>query len=109
LNLIGLYEWQIKEVIDTAFDTGGGDPNDAFDHIVASGPNALTLHYFGGDRQIQDGDLLLMDLGAKYQGYCSDISRTFPVNGTFTPRQRALPTGSRCPDRRGRDHGARGL
>ena len=57
---------------------------------VASGANAAILHYGQNDRQIQDGDLVLIDGGIAYRGYSSDISRTFPANGRFTPRQREL-------------------
>ena len=90
LELVGMYEWEVKAVIDASFAASGADPDLAFDHIVASGPNAIELHYAGGDRMIQDGDLVLIDIGAKFSGYSGDISRTFPANGTFTARQRDL-------------------
>jgi methionine aminopeptidase len=90
MDLVGLKEWEVKDVISQVFDEQGSDSSYAFSHIVASGPNALSLHYSGGSRTIQDGDLLLMDLGARYNGYCGDISRTIPANGTFTDRQREV-------------------
>ncbi len=90
LDLVGMYEWEVKAAVDASFASSGADPELAFDHIVASGPNAIVLHYAGGDRMIQDGDLVLIDIGARFSGYCGDISRTIPGNGAFTPRQREL-------------------
>jgi len=58
--------------------------------IVGSGPNACVLHYNDNDRQMKDGDLLLIDAGCEFDFYASDITRTFPVNGTFTAPQREL-------------------
>ena len=60
----------------------------AYPSIVASGPNACVLHYRDNDRQMQAGDLLLIDAGCEYQGYASDITRTFPVSGKFTGPQK---------------------
>lgn len=62
----------------------------AYEPIIASGPNACILHYVKNDRQMADGDLLLMDFGAEYANYAADLTRTVPVNGRFTPRQRAV-------------------
>ena len=62
----------------------------AYSSIVASGPNACVLHYRENNRQMNDGDLLLIDAGCEYQGYASDITRTFPVNGQFTGAQKAI-------------------
>ncbi len=90
MDLVGLYEWEVKEIVDDVFEVHGADAYPAFPHIVASGPNALELHYFGSSRQIREGDLVLVDIGARYSGYCGDITRTFPAGGTFTPRQREL-------------------
>jgi len=58
--------------------------------IVGSGPNACVLHYHANDRQMKDGDLLLIDAGCEFDYYASDITRTFPVNGRFTAPQRAV-------------------
>jgi Xaa-Pro aminopeptidase len=58
--------------------------------IVGSGPNACVLHYHANDRQMKDGDLLLIDAGCEYDYYASDITRTFPVNGRFSAAQRAV-------------------
>ncbi|NLC54886.1 MAG: M24 family metallopeptidase [Erysipelothrix sp.] len=62
----------------------------AFDTIAASGANATTLHYVTNDNIAKDGDLILFDLGATSDLYCADISRTYPVNGKFTKRQKEL-------------------
>lgn len=60
----------------------------AYTPIVASGNNANVLHYIENNQQCKDGDLILMDVGAEYANYSSDMTRTIPVNGRFTPRQR---------------------
>ncbi len=62
----------------------------AFNTISAAGLNGCMMHYTTNRDEIKDGDLLLMDLGAKYGNYCSDITRTYPANGTYTPRQREV-------------------
>ena len=62
----------------------------AFKTIAASGMRATTLHYSDNNQVMEDGELLLCDLGATYKNYCADISRTFPVNGKFTDRQREI-------------------
>jgi Xaa-Pro aminopeptidase len=62
----------------------------AFHTIAASGKNATVLHYNNNNAETKDGDLILFDLGAAYNYYSSDISRTFPLNGKFTERQRAV-------------------
>lgn len=59
-----------------------------FDTIVASGKNATTLHYISNDQPLNDGELVLLDLGIRVNGYGADISRTFPINGKYTQRQR---------------------
>lgn len=62
----------------------------AYPSIVASGPNACVLHYRDNNREMLDGDLLLIDAGCEYQGYASDITRTFPVNGKFSGPQKDI-------------------
>ncbi|KAI0315361.1 peptidase M24 [Amylostereum chailletii] len=64
----------------------------AYVPVVASGANALIIHYTKNDHLLRDGELVLIDAGCEYSGYASDISRTFPVSGTFTPPQRELYT-----------------
>jgi Xaa-Pro aminopeptidase len=58
--------------------------------IVGGGPNSCILHYRENDQLLKEGDLLLVDAGCEYECYASDITRTFPVNGRFTPEQRAV-------------------
>ena len=62
----------------------------SFATIAGSGKNGCMMHYGTNDARIQDGDLVLFDLGARYQGYCADITRTYPANGRYTERQREL-------------------
>jgi len=62
----------------------------AYTPIVASGKNACVLHYIQNNQQCQDGDVLLLDVGAEYANYSSDLTRSIPVNGRFTDRQRAV-------------------
>lgn len=62
----------------------------AYATIVASGGNACVLHYIKNDQQLKDGDLLLMDFGAEYAHYAADVTRTIPINGRFSKRQKAV-------------------
>ncbi|MFA4687141.1 M24B family metallopeptidase, partial [Xanthomonas perforans] len=62
----------------------------AYGSIVGTGSNACVLHYRANNARSRDGELVLIDAGAEYRGYAADITRTFPVNGRFTPAQRAL-------------------
>lgn len=85
----GKYEYEVESVLNGVFRRRGSE-RPAYGSIVGSGPNATVLHYRKNDRQMQDGDLLLIDAGCEYGYYASDITRTFPVNGTFTPAQRKI-------------------
>ncbi|MDF1573628.1 MAG: aminopeptidase P N-terminal domain-containing protein [Bacteroidales bacterium] len=85
----GMYEYQVEAEIIGEF-IGRGAEGHAFEPIVASGKNALVLHYVKNNCICRDGELLLMDFGAEVNYYASDCSRTIPVNGRFTPRQRQL-------------------
>jgi len=85
----GLYEYEIQAEIEHIFRLRGA-MGPAYPSIVASGANACVLHYIENNRQMQDGDLLLIDAGCAYGYYNSDITRTFPVNGKFTPEQKIL-------------------
>jgi Xaa-Pro aminopeptidase len=94
LHLIGLirpdlFEYEIEAEIRRHFISKGATGM-AFETIVASGPNACVLHYTKNNRKCKDGDLVLMDFGAEYANYASDLSRTVPVNGKFNKRQRAV-------------------
>jgi Xaa-Pro aminopeptidase len=85
----GMYEYQIQAVIDYCF-TRAGCEYYGFPSIVGSGPNALSYHYEANRRQMYDGDLAVMDIGAEYHGYSADITRTLPVNGKYTPEQKVI-------------------
>ena len=85
----GIYEYEIKALIEYVF-AKNNCPREGFPSIVASGPNATILHYEDQDRKMEDGDLLLMDIGAEFGYYSADITRTIPVNGKFTKEQKDL-------------------
>lgn len=84
-----LHEYQVQAAMEYVWREGGS-PRNGYPSIVASGPNVCILHYVENDREIEDGDLILIDAGAEIDYYSSDITRTFPANGRFTPPQRAL-------------------
>jgi len=83
----GWFEYQVEAELAHEFLHHGAQ-SVAYSSIVASGPNACVLHYRDNNRQTRAGDLLLIDAGCEYQGYASDITRTFPVDGKFTGPQR---------------------
>ena len=85
----GLQEYQIEALIEQIFRRRGA-AGPAYTSIVGAGPNATVLHYINNDGQLRDGDLLLVDAGAEYKGYASDITRTFPINGRYTQAQRDI-------------------
>jgi Xaa-Pro aminopeptidase len=85
----GLHEYALEAELLYDFRRHGAQ-FPAYTPIVASGPNACVLHYNVNDRPMQDGDLVLIDAGCELDGYASDITRTFPVNGRFSPAQRRL-------------------
>jgi Xaa-Pro aminopeptidase len=85
----GLHEYVLEAELLYAFRRNGAQ-FPAYTPIVASGPNACVLHYNVNDRLMQDGELVLIDAGCELDGYASDITRTFPVNGRFSPAQRTL-------------------
>lgn len=84
----GLHEYEIEAELLHEFRRHGGEP--AYQSIVGGGENGCILHYIENNGMLKDGDLLLIDAGCEYQGYAADITRTFPVNGRFTPAQRAV-------------------
>jgi Xaa-Pro aminopeptidase len=85
----GWFEYQVEAELLHEFLRHGAQAV-AYPSIVASGPNACVLHYRDNNREMAAGDLLLIDAGCEYQGYASDITRTFPVGGTFTGPQRDI-------------------
>ncbi len=88
-NMKESYEYQLESYFDQAIKYHGATGY-AFPTIAASGKNACCLHYMANEDIAKNGDLILFDLGCSYNMYCSDISRTFPVSGKFTPRQKQL-------------------
>lgn len=85
----GLHEYHLEAALQKVFiENGSRFP--AYSSIVGGGANACILHYINNTALLHDGDLVLIDAGCELHGYASDITRTFPVNGTFTPAQRAL-------------------
>lgn len=85
----GRYEYEIQAEMDYIFRKNGAQ-GPAYPSIVASGENACILHYTTNNRQMQDGELLLIDAGASYNYYNADITRTFPVGERFTEEQQIL-------------------
>jgi Xaa-Pro aminopeptidase len=85
----GMYEYQVEAVIEYVFRRSGAERL-GFPSIVGSGPNATLLHYDKNRRRMEAGELVVMDIGAEYGYYTADITRTVPVSGRFTPRQRAI-------------------
>jgi Xaa-Pro aminopeptidase len=85
----GAGEHEIDALLEYTFRRRGST-GPAYTNIVAGGANACILHYVENDRRLRDGDLLLVDAGAEWDYYASDVTRTFPVNGRFSPEQRAL-------------------
>lgn len=84
-----MWEYQVQAALEYGWRLEGSRRN-GYGSIVASGANACILHYEENDSRISDGDLILIDAGAEVDGYSSDITRTFPVNGSFSGPQRAI-------------------
>ena len=87
----GCYEYQLEGEIHHEFAMAGAR-SPAYSTIVGSGDKTCILHYTQNNAQVNDGDLILIDAGAEYQGYAADITRTFPANGKFTHAQREIYT-----------------
>jgi len=85
----GMYEYEIEAVLEDGFRRNGAD-RVGYPSIVGSGPNSTTLHYDVNRRRTENGDLVLIDAAAEWGQYTADVTRTFPVNGKFTPRQKAI-------------------
>jgi Xaa-Pro aminopeptidase len=85
----GIYEYQVAATMQAVY-LGRGCERSAYAPIVASGPNSVFLHYSLNKRRMERGDVLLMDVGAECSGYAADITRTIPVGGRFSPRQREI-------------------
>jgi Xaa-Pro aminopeptidase len=85
----GMKEYEVEAMIEQVFRRHGAAAP-AYTSIVGAGANATILHYINNDGELRDGDLLLVDAGAEYKGYASDITRTFPINGRYTKAQREI-------------------
>ncbi len=85
----GVMEYEVEAEIMHEF-LRNRSKGEAYGSIIASGDRARTLHYISNNQECKDGELLLMDFGANYGGYCADLTRTIPVNGKFTPRQKEV-------------------
>lgn len=85
----GVMEYEIEaEIYHSFLSQRSAGP--AYGSIIASGDNARILHYVSNNQECKSGDLILMDFGAEYGGYCADLTRTIPVNGKFTARQKEV-------------------
>ena len=85
----GMYEYQLQSIIKYVYGINGA-PVEGFPCIIGSGPNSVILHWMENSRKMEDGDIVVVDIGADYQFYWSDITRTIPVNGKYSPRQKEI-------------------
>lgn len=85
----GVMEYEIEAEIVHSFLSQRAT-GEAYGSIIASGDRARTLHYVSNNQECKDGELILMDFGAEYGGYCADLTRTIPVNGKFSRRQKTV-------------------
>ena len=85
----GIYEYQIAAKMVEVHAMGGSEA-EGYAPIVGAGPNSVALHYDKLSRKIEDGDIVVLDVGAQYSGYSADITRTLPANGKFSARQREI-------------------
>jgi len=85
----GMMEYEVEAMLEAYFRKHGA-AGSSYTSIIGGGGNATVLHYIDNKDRLQDGDLLLVDAGAEYKGYASDITRTFPINGKFTEAQRDI-------------------
>lgn len=85
----GMNEFEVQETLEHAYRSNGSR-GPAYNTIAGSGFNGTVLHYGANDQPMQDGDLVVIDSGADYMGYAADVTRTFPVGGRFSKRQREL-------------------
>jgi Xaa-Pro aminopeptidase len=85
----GMYEYELEALIEYGFKIRGAE-DVSFPSIVGSGPNSTSPHYWENRRQMQDGDVAVLDVGADLHYYAADVTRTIPVNGKFSPAQREI-------------------
>ncbi len=85
----GMYEYEIEALVEYIFRRNGSEYT-GFPSIVGSGENSVILHYETNRRQMQAEDMVVMDIGAEYHHYSADVTRTVPVDGVFSPEQKAI-------------------
>ncbi|MBI3450843.1 MAG: aminopeptidase P N-terminal domain-containing protein [Acidobacteria bacterium] len=85
----GMWEFELEAILEYVF-TREGARYASYPAIVGSGPNSCTLHYFRNERRVEDGEVVLIDAGAEYARYATDVTRTFPANGHFSAEQRRV-------------------
>lgn len=85
----GMYEYELEALIEYGFKIRGAE-DVSFPSIIGSGPNSTSPHYWENRRRMQDGDVVVMDVGADLHNYAADVTRTIPVNGKFSPAQREI-------------------
>ena len=86
---VGIYEYQLDAIIRFIFSVNGAG-SVSFPTIVGSGINSVILHWMENSRQMENGDIVVVDCGAENKMYCADITRTYPVSGKFTDRQKKI-------------------
>jgi Xaa-Pro aminopeptidase len=85
----GVWEYEVEAALEFEFRKAAAE-RPSFPSIIGSGPNSTVLHYNASTRQMRDGELVVVDIGAEYSGYAGDITRTYPVSGKFSARQREI-------------------
>jgi len=85
----GVMEYEVEAALEYEFRRNGAE-RPGFPSIVGSGPFSTILHYDKSERRMQAGDVVVVDVGAEYAGYSADVTRTYPVSGKFSPRQREI-------------------
>ena len=85
----GMYEYELQAIIEGCYIRSGCEYY-GFPSIVGSGPNTLSFHYDSNRRQMNSGELVVMDIGAEYHGYSADVTRTIPLNGIYSPEQKKI-------------------
>jgi Xaa-Pro aminopeptidase len=85
----GAMEYEVEAALEYEFRRNGAE-RPGFPSIVGSGPFSTVLHYDKSTRRMEAGDVVVVDIGAEYSGYSADVTRTFPVSGKFSPRQKEI-------------------
>lgn len=85
----GMWEYEVAALVEYVFRREGAE-GVAFPSIIGSGANSCRIHYSQNKRQMEAGDIVVVDIGASYQHYCGDVTRTLPVGGSFSARQRQI-------------------